>query len=84
MVIIFILVSVPLESEIIEISFFLISIASCANGFLVVPGDVEFKLNKSLPAEKQIVTANPDISTVSCISTSVLFRLSYFECQTGT
>ncbi|ESR40896.1 hypothetical protein CICLE_v10025621mg [Citrus x clementina] len=47
-------------------------------------GDVEFKLNKSLPAEKQIVTANPDISTVSCISTSVLFRLSYFECQTGT
>ncbi|KDO55347.1 hypothetical protein CISIN_1g024852mg [Citrus sinensis] len=27
-------------------------------------GDVEFKLNKSLPAEKQIVTANPDISTI--------------------
>ncbi|GLT38261.1 hypothetical protein SLA2020_125210 [Shorea laevis] len=27
-------------------------------------GDVEFKQNKSLPVEKQIVTANPDISTV--------------------
>ncbi|OMO85641.1 phosphatase 2C (PP2C)-like protein [Corchorus capsularis] len=27
-------------------------------------GDVEFKQNKSLPAEKQIVTANPDINTV--------------------
>ncbi|XP_030470951.1 probable protein phosphatase 2C 21 [Syzygium oleosum] len=27
-------------------------------------GDVEFKQNKSLPAEKQIVTANPDITTI--------------------
>ncbi|KAF8013326.1 hypothetical protein BT93_I1235 [Corymbia citriodora subsp. variegata] len=27
-------------------------------------GDVEFKQNKFLPAEKQIVTANPDINTV--------------------
>ncbi|XP_031269914.1 probable protein phosphatase 2C 60 isoform X1 [Pistacia vera] len=27
-------------------------------------GDVEFKLNKALPAEKQIVTANPDITTI--------------------
>ncbi|TYH16555.1 hypothetical protein ES288_A05G125600v1 [Gossypium darwinii] len=27
-------------------------------------GDVEFKQNKSLPAERQIVTANPDINTV--------------------
>ncbi|XP_044487181.1 probable protein phosphatase 2C 60 isoform X1 [Mangifera indica] len=27
-------------------------------------GDVEFKLNKALPAEKQIVTANPDINTI--------------------
>ncbi|PHU29071.1 putative protein phosphatase 2C 60 [Capsicum chinense] len=27
-------------------------------------GDMEFKLNKFLPAEKQIVTANPDINTV--------------------
>ncbi|KAG8643808.1 probable protein phosphatase 2C 60 isoform X2 [Manihot esculenta] len=27
-------------------------------------GDAEFKQNKSLPAEKQIVTANPDINTV--------------------
>ncbi|KAF3789844.1 putative protein phosphatase 2C 58 [Nymphaea thermarum] len=27
-------------------------------------GDVEFKQNKYLPAEKQIITANPDINTV--------------------
>ncbi|KAG9150901.1 hypothetical protein Leryth_003024 [Lithospermum erythrorhizon] len=27
-------------------------------------GDSEFKLNKSLPAEKQIVTANPDIKSI--------------------
>ncbi|RDX81314.1 putative protein phosphatase 2C 60, partial [Mucuna pruriens] len=27
-------------------------------------GDMEFKQNKNLPAEKQIVTANPDINTV--------------------
>lgn len=27
-------------------------------------GDVEFKQNKSLPAERQIVTANPDITTI--------------------
>ncbi|XWS20551.1 hypothetical protein CRYUN_Cryun31cG0111600 [Craigia yunnanensis] len=27
-------------------------------------GDVEFKRNKTLPSEKQIVTANPDINTV--------------------
>ncbi|KAI7996387.1 putative protein phosphatase 2C 11 [Camellia lanceoleosa] len=27
-------------------------------------GDMEFKQNKFLPAEKQIVTANPDINTV--------------------
>ncbi|PPS11054.1 hypothetical protein GOBAR_AA09594 [Gossypium barbadense] len=27
-------------------------------------GDVEFKQNKFLPAEKQIVTANPDINTI--------------------
>ena len=28
-------------------------------------GDVEFKLNKCLPLEKQIVTTNPDINVVS-------------------
>lgn len=27
-------------------------------------GDMEFKQNKFLPAEKQIVTASPDINTV--------------------
>ncbi|XP_028121660.1 probable protein phosphatase 2C 60 isoform X2 [Camellia sinensis] len=27
-------------------------------------GDMELKQNKSLPAEKQIVTANPDVNTV--------------------
>ena len=33
----------------------------------IIAGDMEFKQNKYLPAEKQIVTANPDINTV-CIS----------------
>lgn len=28
------------------------------------PGDMELKQNKSLPAEKQIITADPDITTV--------------------
>lgn len=28
-------------------------------------GDVEFKQNKFLPAEKQILTCNPDINIVS-------------------
>lgn len=28
-------------------------------------GDMEFKQNKFLSAEKQIVTANPDVNTVS-------------------
>lgn len=32
---------------------------------LMISGDMELKQNKSLPAEKQIVTANPDICTVS-------------------
>lgn len=32
---------------------------------LIFAGDMEFKQNKFLPAEKQIVTANPDISVVS-------------------
>lgn len=31
---------------------------------LYAAGDMEFKQNKFLPAEKQIVTANPDINTV--------------------
>lgn len=31
----------------------------------VISGDMELKQNKSLPAEKQIVTSNPDIRTVS-------------------
>lgn len=30
-----------------------------------IVGDMEFKQNKFLPAEKQVVTANPDINTVS-------------------
>ncbi|KAK4590089.1 hypothetical protein RGQ29_020594 [Quercus rubra] len=36
-------------------------------------GDVEFKQNKSLPADRQIVTANPDIKTVCGIWTSAVF-----------
>ena len=31
---------------------------------LSAAGDMEFKQNKFLPAEKQIVTANPDVNTV--------------------
>lgn len=35
------------------------------NKFQFTAGDMEFKQNKFLPAEKQVVTANPDINTVS-------------------
>ena len=35
------------------------------NMFQFTAGDMEFKQNKFLSAEKQIVTANPDINTVS-------------------
>lgn len=31
---------------------------------LLLTGDVEFKQNKQLPVEKQIVTANPDVTSV--------------------
>ena len=31
---------------------------------LLYAGDMEFKRNKLLPAEEQIVTANPDINMV--------------------
>uniref|UniRef100_A0A2C9UZ26 protein-serine/threonine phosphatase n=1 Tax=Manihot esculenta TaxID=3983 RepID=A0A2C9UZ26_MANES len=37
-------------------------------------GDAEFKQNKSLPAEKQIVTANPDINTVCNVIDILLTR----------
>lgn len=46
----------------------------------VAAGDAEFKQNKHLPAEKQIVTANPDINTV-CIFAS-LFTVSWFKIHT--
>lgn len=35
---------------------------------MVIAGDMEFKQNKFLPAEKQIVTANPDVNIVSAFS----------------
>jgi hypothetical protein len=38
----------------------------------MVAGDVEFKQNKVLPAEKQIITAYPDITTVCSIWTCVV------------
>ena len=46
-------------------------------------GDMEFKQNKFLPAEKQVVTANPDINTVSVFSVSyvtrsILLKFSFF------
>lgn len=34
---------------------------------------MEFKQNKFLPAEKQIVTANPDLSVVRAYSVNNLF-----------
>lgn len=51
---------------------------------LFVAGDMEFKQNKTLPVEKQIVTANPDINTVCNIPASVLFSMfwsSFFPCE---
>lgn len=42
---------------------------------MLFAGDVEFKQNKLLPPEKQIVTANPDINTVC------EFQLILFICQ---
>ena len=53
--------------------------------YLLFTGDMEFKQNKFLPAERQIVTANPDINIVClheinsyCIlvMTSLKFRSS--------
>lgn len=35
-------------------------------------GDVEFKQNKFLPPEKQIVTANPDINVVRSLNLILL------------
>ena len=50
---------------------------------LIVAGDVEFKQNKSLPADRQIVTANPDIKTVCGIWTSAVFvRIGVKICET--
>ncbi|KAK4800552.1 hypothetical protein SAY86_021039, partial [Trapa natans] len=39
-------------------------------------GDVEFKQNKSLPAEKQIVTANPDVNVVELCDDDEFFVLA--------
>ncbi|XP_050234095.1 probable protein phosphatase 2C 60 isoform X1 [Mercurialis annua] len=39
-------------------------------------GDMEFKLNKSLPAEEQIVTANPDINIVELCDDDEFFVLA--------
>jgi len=39
-------------------------------------GDMEFKQNRFLPAEKQMVTANPDINTVSLFMCDTLNRLT--------
>jgi len=47
----------------------LINLSSCEfqffNMFQFTAGDMEFKHNKFLSFEKQIVTANPDINTIS-------------------
>ncbi|KAK4748290.1 hypothetical protein SAY87_014876 [Trapa incisa] len=39
-------------------------------------GDMEFKQNKSLPAEKQIVTANPDVNVVELCDDDEFFVLA--------
>lgn len=55
-------------------------ITSYAVNFFVA-GDAELKQNKKLPAEQQIVTANPDIRTVSSVAAdppSPWFFLSCF------
>lgn len=48
---------------------------------------MEFKQNKFLPAEKQVVTANPDINTVSlslgcsstnCLSDTQIYHIFHF------
>ena len=40
-------------------------------------GDVKFKQNKTLPAEKQIVIANPDINTVELCDEDEFLVLAY-------
>lgn len=39
-------------------------IGLCGSYFIICSGDMELKKDKSLPAEKQILTANPDINIV--------------------
>lgn len=43
-----------------------------------VSGDMEFKQNKYLPADKQIVTANPDINIVRPLLWCLDFQASHF------
>ncbi|RZR83490.1 hypothetical protein BHM03_00010099 [Ensete ventricosum] len=45
-------------------------------------GDMEFKQNKFLPAEKQVVTCNPDVNTVS-ISHRSMYRSAARPVHTG-
>lgn len=54
--------------------------------FPFTAGDMEFKQNKYLPAEKQIVTANPDINTVciSCHKLTFLITFCVFLCNMVT
>lgn len=42
--------------------------STCHVLFFIYTGDMEFKQNKFLPADKQIVTANPDVNTVCTVS----------------
>jgi len=39
-------------------------------------GDMEFKQNKFLPAEKQIITANPDVTTVRILPAVFTIQIS--------
>lgn len=51
---------------------------------LQIAGDMEFKQNKFLPPEKQIVTANPDVDTVCTLSFVRCSLFSVIDRQTVT
>lgn len=54
-------------------------ITSYAVNFFVA-GDAELKQNKKLPAEQQIVTANPDIRTVSSVAADLPSPWFFLSC----
>lgn len=49
------------------------AIVVCSASYIKPAGDMEFKQNKFLPADRQIVTANPDINIVRIFIQHQLF-----------